>query len=331
MTGPVGLGVVGLGWWGTTLAQAATETGIARIVSCYARGEDGRKVFADRFGCRAAGSPAEMLADGDVEGVIVATSHASHWQLIQAVASAGKAVFVEKPLAVDVDEALAAVESAEAAGVIMQVGHQRRRSAANRRIRSLIDEGRLGEIQSLHGHQSIPNGFTMREEAWRWDANESPLGSMTSLGIHKIDTMRYLAGPIRSVFCRTRPGRSVSIDESTALVFEFESGAVGSLLSSFFVPVISELAVFGTEAAAFNIADGRRLELQMRGETTRTDIPLEPVDPVRDQLDEFARAIRGGPAPEVDGRAGLEIVSILAAAVESSLTGRLVEIAHHRR
>lgn len=328
--GHVGLGILGLGWWGGELAAAIAKIEEARIVSCFARGEEGRSAFAAKVGCRAARSLDELLSDPEVEGVLVATSHASHLELVEAIASAGKAVFVEKPLATKVDEAAQAVRAAEAAGVVLQVGHQRRRTAANRRIRQLIDEGLIGDIQSLHGHQSIPNGFKMPAHAWRWDAEQSPLGSMTSLGIHKLDSMRYHAGPIESVFCRSRPGRDVSIDESTALVVEFESGAVGTLLTSFFVPVISELAVFGTEGAAYNTADGTRLQYQKRGEAIRSEIELDPVDPVVDQLTEFARAIRGGPAPEVGGREGLEIVSILSAAVESSRTGRIVSVADHR-
>lgn len=330
MTGQVGLASVGLGWWGKVLAETAGTTGEARVVSCFARRPEGREEFAAQVGCRAAGSLDELLDDPAVEGLLVATSNLSHREIIERASAAGKAVFVDKPLTTTVEDGVAAVEAAEKAGIVLQVGHQRRRNAANRRIKQLIEAGELGDLEALETNQSVPNGFKMPEQAWRWNPEESPLGAMTSLGVHKIDSMRYHAGPIKSVFCFTRAGRSVSIDEATAVAFEFESGAVGTLITSFFVPVLSTLAVFGQDASAFNEADGTKLFLQARGDATREEIPLEAVNPVADQLSEFARAIRGEAQPEVDGRAGLEIVSIMAAALDSATTRRAVDVAEHR-
>lgn len=117
MARQVGLGSIGLGWWGKVLADAAAKTGEARIVSCFARGEEGRNAFAEKYGCRAAPSLDELLADPEVEGVLVATSHGSHRALIEAAAAAGKAVFVDKPLTVSVAEGKAAIAAAEAAGI----------------------------------------------------------------------------------------------------------------------------------------------------------------------------------------------------------------------
>ncbi len=330
MTARVGLGSIGLGWWGKELATAIGSVEGAEIVSCFARREEGRRDFAEKFGCRSAESLDDLLADPEVDGVLVATSHESHRELVERAAAAGKAIFVDKPLTTTVSEGLAAVEAAEAAGVVLQVGHQRRRTAANRRIHQLIEEGRLGDIEGMEGRHTIPNGFSMAADAWRWDKDQSPLGSMTSLGIHKIDSMRYHAGPVRAVSCMTRPGRNHPIDESTVLILEFESGALGTLFTSFFVPLVSELSIYGQAAAAFASADGKQLHLQETGSMARTEIALDPVDPVADQLAEFAAAIRGDTTPEVGGREGLEIVSILEAAVESAATGRAVDIADHR-
>ena len=202
---PVGLGLVGLGWWGGELTKAADRGGAARVVACFARGEEGRNAFADEHGCRAATSMEDLLTDDSVEGVLIATSHQSHRHLIEQVAASGKHVFVEKPLTTTVEDGRAAVDAARRAGVILQVGHQRRRTAANRKIKEMIDAGELGDIETVVAHQSIPNGFKMPEEAWRWNPDQSPLGSMTSLGVHNIDTMHYLVGPIARVSAFTRP------------------------------------------------------------------------------------------------------------------------------
>jgi len=330
MTPRVRLGSIGLGWWGKELAKGIEAVEGAEIVTCFARREAGRRDFAEQFGCRSAESVDDLLADPEVDGVLVATSHESHRELVERAAAAGKAIFVDKPLTTTVSEGLAAVEAAEAAGVVLQVGHQRRRDAANRHIRLLIEEGRLGDIEGMEGTHTIPNGFKMAADAWRWDEKQSPLGSMTSLGIHKIDTMRYHAGPVGAVSCMTRSGRDHPIDEATVVILEFESGALGTIFTSFFVPFVSELSVYGQAAAAYSSADGKRLHLQQTGSFEREEIALDPIDPVADQLAEFASAIRGDTTPEVGGREGLEIVSILEAAVESAATGRAVDIAEHR-
>ncbi|MEX0863939.1 MAG: Gfo/Idh/MocA family oxidoreductase [Acidimicrobiia bacterium] len=309
---------VGLGWWGKELARGAKAAGI-EVVACYARTEQTRNAFAAEAGCEPASSLEEVLADPTVDGLLIATSHGSHRQLVEAGAGAGKHVFIEKPLALSVEDAKACVRAAEAAGTVLQVGFQRRRYPAHREIKRLIDEGSIGEIETLEANHSLPNRIP--ENAWRWDEGESPLGSMTSLGIHQIENFHYLAGPIIRVGAMSRPGRSVSIDEATALVFEFAGGAVGTLISSFFTPWRISLAVHGTDGAALADRDGTTLAFQPRTENRPTEIPLAEVDAVTDQLVEFATCVREDRRPEVSGAEGLAVVAVLEAAQRSAVTG----------
>ena len=322
----VGLGLVGLGWWGSELADAAERGGVSRVVSCYARREEPRNDFAAKHGCRSAQSLDELLMDPEVQGVLIATSHQSHRMLVEAAAAAGKHIFVEKPLTTTVSDGRACVDAAAEAGVILQVGHQRRRTAANRRIKEMLNAGEIGDVETVVAHQSIPNGFKMPEEAWRWSPEQSPLGSMTSLGVHKIDTMHYLVGPIARVSAFTRPGRSHPIDEATVVAFEFENGALATLTTSFFTPVVNEIAIFGTLAAAYNTSGGTSLSVQKRDESAPTEVELPTVDPVADQIVGFARAIIGEGPVEPDGEAGLAVIAVMEAAVESAETGKAVAV-----
>ncbi|HEX9863934.1 MAG TPA: Gfo/Idh/MocA family oxidoreductase [Acidimicrobiia bacterium] len=322
----VGLASIGLGWWGSELASAAARTGRIDIVSCFARSVEGREEFSAKHGCRSAGSLDELLADPVVEGVIIATSNQSHRPIIEQAASAGKHVFVEKPFTNTVEDGVAAVTAAREGGVLLQVGHQRRRTTAKRRIKHMLEAGELGDIETVVTQQSLPNGFKMPEEAWRWDPDQSPLGSMTSLGVHKIDTMHYLIGPIRSVFAFTRAGRSHPIDEATILAVEFENGALGTLTTSFFTPLVNDTSVFGTGGAAYSSEGGSKLMVQGRDDAAAEEVALEPIDPVVDQLTAFAAAIRGETTVEVDGEAGLAVIAVMEAAVESAASGRAVEV-----
>lgn len=326
----VGLGLIGLGWWGKTLADAAERSGSARVVSCFARTPETREAFAAERNCTAAASLDELLADPAVAGVVIATSHSSHLPLIEQAAGAGKPIFVEKPLTLTVAEGRRAVEAAEAAGVPLQVGHQRRRSAANRAIKRMIDAGDIGPIQAAESNQSVPNALKMPPQAWRRIPEESPLGGMTSLGVHKIDTMHYLVGPMRRVFTFTKNTMDEPpIDEATVIAIEFESGALGTLITSFVVPVISRISIYGAGGTAHNEADGTKLFTQtIDGGPVRTEVELTPIDPLADQMAEFARVVRGETMPETGGREGLAVVSAMEAMIKSAELGRPVEVVY---
>jgi predicted dehydrogenase len=322
----VGLGLIGLGWWGSELAAAADRGGIGQVVSCFARNEASRADFASKHEVRAASSLDSLLSDPEVEGVLIATSHQSHRPLVEEAAAAGKHIFVEKPLTTTVVDGRACVEAARGAGVILQVGHQRRRTAANRKIKEMLEAGEIGDVETVIAHQSIPNGFKMPEEAWRWNPEQSPLGSMTSLGVHKIDTMHYLVGPIARVSAFTRAGRSHPIDEATVVAFEFENGALATLTTSFFTPVVNEIAVFGTLAAAYNTDGGARLSVQGRTDPAPKEVVLPVIDPIVAEIVGFARAIRGEGPVEPDGETALAVIAVMEAAAESAGTGRAVDV-----
>ena len=236
-------------------------------------------------------------------------------------------MFVDKPFTNTVEDGLAAIAAARDAGVLLQVGHQRRRTPAKRRIKAMLEAGELGDVETVVTNQSIPNGFKMPETAWRWDPDQSPLGSMTSLGVHKIDTINYLVGPVRRVFAFTRPGRVKPIDEATVLALELESGALATLTTSFFTPVVNDTTVFGTDAAAWSTKGGAKLKIQGRDDPEPVEVELEPIDELADQMAAFAAAVRGEAPVEVDGEAGLAVIAVMEAAVESAESGRAVDVA----
>ncbi|HKX74705.1 MAG TPA: Gfo/Idh/MocA family oxidoreductase [Acidimicrobiia bacterium] len=325
MADRIGLASIGVGWWGSQLAERLGED--ASVVACYARNQEKREDFASRFECDPASSLDQVLDNPAVAGLLVATSHSTHREIIEAAATAGKHVFVEKPLTLNLADARAAVAAAEKAGIVLQVGHQRRRAAGIRRLRALVTEGVLGEVQVLASHHHSPNGLRMPAEAWRRKPEESPLGSMTSLAVHTLDTFNYLGGPLRRVYAATRPARpGGTIDEATALTVEFESGVLGSILTSFYVPPLVELSVHGSGGAAFSRDDARRLTLTRLDPPGEEELALTPVDPVADQLQEFVASIRGDSVPETGGAEGLAVVAALEAAVESARSGSAVEV-----
>ncbi len=327
MTAPVGLGVVGLGWWGGELAAAARRSGSSRVVTCYARTPGSREAFAAAHGCRTAGSVEELLADPEVAGVLVATPHSTHLDLIAAAAAAGKHVFVEKPLTLTLDEARQAVAAARQAGVTLQVGHHRRRFGATRRLRRLLDDGELGTPVALEGNLSGPIGFGGMAR-WRRNRQESPVGGMTAFGVHVVDTLHYLAGPVRRVSAFSRAVVGVAdLDDVSVVALEHAAGPLATLATSIVVPKTGTVGLHGTDAVAWSLQDGARLAVQRRGEAEPRYADVEPGDAVAEQLDEFARCVRGEAVPETGGAEGAAVVAVLEAIDASARTGAAVEVA----
>lgn len=330
MTPPVRLGSIGLGWWGGKLAETATASGEATIVSCYARTPDTREAFAATHGCEPVASLEALLADDALDGVLVATPHSTHADVIVAAAEAGKHVFVEKPLTLTVDEGRRAIEACERAGVALQVGHHRRRQAATRALRHMVEAGELGDLALLEANLSSVNNLNPRQ-GWRNDPAECPLGGMTGLGVHMADNLAYLAGPAArvSVFSRQVLGRG-NLDDTTAFIIEFDSGALGYLGTAMVTPKVCTTAAYGTSGAAWSEQEGTRLFQQSTDEPNRSEQPITPTDALTDQLVEFANSIRGLTTPETDGHAALHVVAILEAGVHSHRTHQPAPVASTR-
>lgn len=328
---PVRVAAVGVGMWGKALADACAKSGALAVVACTSRSAESREAFARTHRCRALPDYDAVLADPEVEGVLLTTPHSQHAEQVVAAAGAGKHVFVEKPFTLSLADARRATEACGKAGVVLAVGHQRRRQAANRALRRLVDEGAFGRVVQIEGNLSQTIAFSrgLKPGMWRATRAETPGGSITNLGIHHIDTYQYLLGPVARVTALARRVAltGVDIDDTTAILFEFASGGLGYLGTSWvYANAGAVIALHGTEAQAWSEADGARLLLQRRGESERAPVPLPPTAPVVEELAEFATCVRTGGAPEVGGAEGAAAVAVLEAVVESAETGRTVTV-----
>lgn len=324
MAEKVRLASVGLGWWGTTLAEAATRSEKAEIVSCFSRTESTRKAFSEKLGCRQAGSLEEILKAPEIQGIIAATPHSNHPEIIAQAASAGKHIFVEKPFTLTVAEGKKAIADAKNANVVLQVGHQRRKLGANRRIREMIDKGELGMLHLLEANISVP---VPTRPGWRNSREECPIGGLTGLGVHMIDTLHYFAGPMKRVFCFSKKIKGESnLDDISVVAMEFKSGPIGYLGFSLVLPKTHEVAAIGTEASAWSEEDGAKLYLQKTTDQVRSAIPVEAGDALAEEMAEFARCIQGKAEPETGGAEALAVVAVMEAIIESQKTGKAAEV-----
>ncbi len=323
----VRLGIVGLGNWGGRLARALGQVEGAMLATCYARTPERRAAFAAKHGCGEAASLEALTNDGSIDGIIVATPHTTHVDLVMQIASAGKHVMVEKPLALNQADAQLCVDAAKAGGVFLQVAHYRRRLTATRAIKAMLDAGKIGRLHYIESAFNRPFGPDPKRP-WRDQDSEAPAGAMTALGIHMLDNLIYLGGPIRRLAAlSTVLDPSTPLDDMTSVLVEFESGTHGTIATSLRLPYIAITAAHGDKASAWSEEDGARFFTQKCGEEERSEQTIKPVDGVVANFAAFAHSIRTGTEPETNGVEGLKVVAAFDAIQQSAAAdGAFVEL-----
>ncbi|HEY4039151.1 MAG TPA: Gfo/Idh/MocA family oxidoreductase, partial [Burkholderiaceae bacterium] len=190
---------VGIGWWSDVLADAAGRSSAFEIVSCYTRSDQKRSAFAAKYRCRAAATYQEILADRTIEAIVNTTPNAAHLETTRLAAEAGKHVFLDKPIANSVAEGRQIARACEAAGVVLALGYQRRREHQFRWIKAQIDAGRFGRLVQAECNISRDRLGKIDLSSWRYQASGMPGGVMLQIGIHYVDVLEMLLGPVRRV------------------------------------------------------------------------------------------------------------------------------------
>jgi len=320
---------VGIGWWSDVLADAAARTdGRVEIVKCFTRSVDKRQGFARKYGCAAAESFEEILADDGIEGIINTTPNHVHLETTQGAAGAGKHVFLDKPIANTIGEAKAITKVCRDAGVVLAVGYQRRREAQFRWIKERIDSGEFGTLVQAEANISRDREGKFEEGHWRYTAEGMPGGVMLQIGLHYVDVLMMLLGPVKSVSGMASqlvlPGDNPDVG---TFLMTHENGAVSSLSTSY--ASASEyylMNIYGKRMSAYyNLLDGLRSLKQ--GDGDQTPVSVGKVDTLAEELIEWADAAEGNGTPEVGGEGATESLAVVKAGIKSVAEGRHVEVA----
>lgn len=289
------LGIVGLGQWGQKLVRAIQEDGnpksqLMHFAAGCTRSPNKHRAFALQEKLQLFDSYQDFLRSKSVDAVVIASPHSEHVDQICAAAEAGLHVFVEKPLALDVAGALKAMDAARAAGKKLAVGFNRRFLPAYSQLKEIVYNGHVGRVLHLEGNFSAPQGLHFAPEDWRARHSETPAGGMTLMGIHVLDAMIGLAGPISGVRARSRKQfLQIDVDDTTDAQIEFADGCTGYLSTVTATARNWRLQVFGTEGWA-EMQGYQQLTLARVGqdpETTHFDI----VDIERAELEAFAKSV----------------------------------------
>src|SRR5713101_3028340 len=316
---PLRVACLGMGWWSDVLADAMQRSKKLKIIACYTRSEEKRRVFAAKYGCRAAPSYEAILEDRAIEAIVNTTPNDAHLETTRAAAAAGKHVFLDKPIANTVSDARAITDACRKAGVVLALGYQRRRESHFRWIRQRIDEGAFGRLVNAEANISRDRLGKIDLNSWRYTAAGMPGGVMLQIGIHYTDVLEYLLGPIKAVEGRLArlvlPGDNPDV---ASLVLEHENGALSTLNASY--ASASEyylMNIYGKEASAYyDLHQG--LRYLKRGSAQPEIISCKENDSIVEELEEFARAVRGEAKPEMDGVRGTASLAVILAGIRSA-------------
>lgn len=327
---PVAL--IGVGRMGRIHARVIERIPNLQVICVADLDQEAAAEVARKFAARAS-TVQDALEAEDVQALVISTPTATHEQLVLAAVEAGKPVFVEKPLAHDLPASDRIVAAVRASGTPVQVGFQRRYDPAHQEARRQIDAGELGSIE----------GFRAVDRDTRPPALEFLKGSggiFVDLGIHDLDSARFLVGEVTEVHAIGGAISDPSLSEyglfdTAVATLRFASGAVGTIECALNSPWGYDIRteVIGNSGRVTIDMDSRHLlkRYEQRGviQDRPRDFSWSYFEAYTNELEAFAFNILNGNdvAPDViDGRESLRLALAAQRSLESGRTVRVQDV-----
>ena len=333
------IALIGLGMAVTPHAKGLVDLvaeGRADVVAAFAPSAARREKFKHQFPFPPTADLDAILADRSITAVGILTPPNTHLDLVRRAAAAGKHILLEKPLEIDTPRAEQLVADAEAAGVTLAVMLQHRFRPAGERLQALLDEGRLGRIINCSTSIRLWRPQSYYDEPGRGTRARDGGGVLLTQGIHTLDLMLSLAGPVAEVagFAITSPVHRMETEDMVAAGVRFASGALGVIdaTTAAFPGAAERIDIAGTDGSASlagtsliaQFRDGTREEMGADGTAggTGADPMAFPHDYHRAVWADFIAAIVNKRAPRVTGREALRVHRLIDALLQSGATGR---------
>jgi predicted dehydrogenase len=334
------VGIIGTGAIAHKHAQAYRNIGY-RLVACAGLNPGRGKTFAEQYGCEALESWQDVCRHPDVDFVDLCTFPDFRLEPLELCAREGKHVQVQKPIATDPETAGRMIEAAQQAGVLLGVVSQHRFDESIRFLKRAIDAGRLGRVLQadayIKWHRSAEYYRRPVKGSWQTEGG----GALINQGIHQVDLLLWLAGPVREVTGQWQLGavHEMESEDIVNALIRYSSGATGVIqAATAFQPGYPErLEIHGTRGTA--IVTGDKLtawdvaedagapppvaNAQASGASDPMAISLAPFE---QQFLDFGEAIRLRRRPLIAGEDGYRAVEMVCAIYRSCREGRAIEL-----
>lgn len=336
------IGVIGLGMASEPHAAALKDlAGQVEVAGCYSPTAARRAAFADRHGLPVTDDIDRLFTDPGIGALMILTPPATHLELVQRAAAAGKHVLLEKPLEIDTARSERLVAVAEAAGITLGVVLQNRHAAGSLALEALLAEGRLGALvsASLRLRNWRPQSYY--DEPGRGTLARDGGGVLLTQGIHPIDQLIAFAGLPAEVagFATTSALHRMETEDLVACALRYDGGALGSITATTcaYPGFPTEFEIIGTEGTAVLLGGVLSVQFQDGSEQTAGG-DEQPgghgADPMsfshhlhKAVLADFLDAVAHGRAPRTSGRDALKAHHLIDAILRASRNGALERVA----
>ena len=338
MAQTVGFAVVGVGLVGPTHARFIHQAEGAELkVICDLR-EDRGKPLADQYGAEWLTDYHEVLKRPDIQVVNICLPTALHLEVATAAAKAGKHVIVEKPIELNLDRALELITVCRTHGVKLATIFNRRFVFGTRRAHDAVRNGELGKLIVA---DMVFKSWRTQEyysgSGWRGTWGKEGGAALINQGVHGVDLMTWIAGPIKRVQGYARHLRhDIEADDTTIAVCEYESGALGVIESTTSVyPRQPDRIDLHGEKGTIVIEDYKIAKWELdgvaQGEPSPADLALPGADRGTSvghflQIQDMVRAIQERRDPVIKGEDALRSLAVIQAIYESGRTGQPVDV-----
>jgi UDP-2-acetamido-3-amino-2,3-dideoxy-glucuronate N-acetyltransferase len=322
------IAVVGGGYWGKNLVRNFFELGALRTV-CDGNPLVEANVRADYPQLNYCRDYADVLSDDNIRGVVLATPAVLHFDMAKLALQAGKDVFVEKPLSLNIAEGEELVELAVRSGRILMVGHILQYHPAVRKLKELVDNGVLGRIEYIYSNR-LNMGKIRAEENILW-----------SFAPHDISVLLGMLGEEpQSVTCEGGYYLSQDVADLTLSQFIFANGVRAHIFVSWLHPFKEQrlvvvgsdkMAVFDDTAVDKLVLYPHRVEWKDRvPSAVKVDampVTIESTEPLKNECREFLECLESRCEPLTNGREGLRVLRVLSACQQSMEVHKAVSLA----
>jgi len=334
----INVGVVGCGYWGPNLIRNFAALKECSLKAVCDRDESRLKLIEERDpGVKTFTDFFNFLHNGDLDAVVIAVPVRFHFDLAFHCLQAGKHVFIEKPMAISVEECNGLIELADEKNLTLMVGHTFLYSPVVRKIKEIIDSGEIGQIQYISCRR-LNLGLYQEDINVAWDLAPHDL----SIILHLIG-MRPVDVNCRGKINRRSPAGSGGNKRSrrdnnpdvSNMTLTFENGCFATIHNSWLDPrKVRDMAIIGDrkmilydelqEFEKVKVYD-KRIELPVVENEARIAYHygdmwtpyIPPIEPLQVECSHFIECIQSGQTPMTDGRAGRDLVEILTLASES--------------
>ena len=338
----LGFGIIGCGMIANFHATAIREIAGARMIGATDVVKESRSAFAEKYAIRAFDTAEELLASPEVDVVCICTPTGYHAALAIKAAKAGKHIVAEKPMALNLKEADEVIKAVESSKVKMEVISQLRFAKAVRRLKKAVDDGILGKLVTGDIYMKFYRSQEYYDKGgWRGTWKMDGGGAVMNQGIHGIDLLQYVMGPVKSIFAHTRTlVRNIEVEDTASALLEYKNGALGVIQGTTSVyPGLPRRMEISGEKGTIILEEDTFVSWKVQGEEVPADVTIGKTESGASsdpgaisnkghilQLGDLVEAVRENREPMVGPLEGRKPIEIIMAIYDSAKKGKLVRL-----